>query len=72
MARGVSKASRTVNNLIKERMKLLEDFGICNSTNEENIRLEMKNRIDSNPEVDPDLILERITSKMINTFGWKN
>ena len=72
MPRGVSKASRTVKNIIKERISLLEDFGICNSLNVDDIRLRMKNEVDNNPGSDPDAVLERFTSRMINSYSWEN
>ena len=72
MGKGISKASRTINNLIKERISLLWDFGICNRSNEGEIRLKLKNEIDKHPESDPDLVLERITSRMINAYNWEN
>ena len=72
MAQGVSKASRTVKNLIRERINLLWDFGICNRSNEDDIRLMMKNEVEDNPGSDPETVLERITSRMINAYNWEN
>ena len=72
MAQGVSKASRTVKNLIRERINLLWDFGICNHSNEDDIRLMMKNEVEDNPGSDPETVLERITSRMINAYNWEN
>jgi hypothetical protein len=72
MPKGISKDRRTIDNLIKERIGLLWDFGICNRLNEGDIRCEMRMAIENSPEIDPDRVLERITSRMINTYNWEN
>ena len=52
-----SRSTRSVNSIIKDKMRCLEDFDICNRDDEEMIA-SLEKAVAANPEKDPQLVVD--------------
>lgn len=57
--------SRTVNAIIKEKMKVLEDFGIC-VRYDQAVREQLKKAIEDRPDKDPREVIDYVCRPWIH------
>lgn len=62
---GSTHCFKTVNAIIKEKMKVLEDFGIC-VRYDETIREKLKKAIEDRPEKDPREVVDYVCRPWIH------
>ena len=64
MSRG-KKTADSIDELINEKMRVLEDFYVVNNENYNDIRYELKDAIKSSPKSDPAFVLDRVARNLI-------
>lgn len=58
-------AERTLEQAIKEKMQVLEEFYVVNGKNEKDIRNQLISAVEAEPDKDFDIVLDRVAHTMI-------
>lgn len=58
-------AERTLDQAIREKMKVLKEFYIVNKDNEEQIEQKLRAAVEAEPDKDFDIVLDRVAHTMI-------
>ena len=63
---GKHPSTRTVKKAIDEKMKVLKEFCVVDIRNEDKIREKLEKAVAGKPEMDFDMVLDRVAKRMIN------